>query len=65
MIKMTNFEYFEKFIFHLILLEINKLCSLKPDEIRLGKFSKYFNKNIEEYWYILFKNIWGQWRYEN
>lgn len=65
MLKQVGKDYFEKFVFHLILLEINKLCSLKPDEFFVGQFSKFCNEKVIQIWYKLFRHIWGQWRYEN
>ena len=52
-------EFFEKLIFHIMMYELNKLCSLKPDLMDLGKFEKYWTKDFETFWRYIFYKIWG------
>ena len=43
-------QFFDKLIFHFICFEANKLCSLKPDFLDLGKYEKYWTPELEKIW---------------
>lgn len=58
-------ELFERIIFHSIAIESLKVCSLKPDYMKLGAFEKYYTEDFEKMWRKIFVNVWGQWRYQN
>ena len=58
-------EAIDKIIFHIAAFEINKLCSLKPDQISFGPLSRFCTSAFKDLWIRIFKEVWGQWRYEN
>ena len=58
-------EVIDKLIFHIAAFEINKLCSLKPDQISFGPLSRFCTSTFKTLWIKVFKEVWGQWRYEN
>ena len=51
--------------FHIIAFEMAKYCSLAPKTIDFGPLAKYWTPALKSLWYEVFKNVWGQWRYEN
>ncbi|NES85593.1 MAG: hypothetical protein F6K10_31615 [Moorea sp. SIO2B7] len=57
-------EYMEKIYFHILLFHGLKILSLKPTHLDLGKYSKYWTKNLQELWKISVEQCLGQWRYE-
>ena len=58
-------EAMERIYFHIVLFELNKICSLQPTHIDLGIFSPFYTQEFEDIWRVIFKNVWAQWRYEN
>ena len=57
-------EYMEKIYFHILLFHGLKILSLKPTHLDLGKYSKYWTKNLQKLWQITVEQCLGQWRYE-
>ncbi|NEP10008.1 MAG: hypothetical protein F6K14_07255 [Symploca sp. SIO2C1] len=57
-------EYMEKIYFHILLFHGLKILSLKPTHLDLGKYGKYWTKNIQNLWQISVEQCLGQWRYE-
>ena len=56
-------EYMNKLYFHLLLFHGLKILSLKPTHLDLGKFSGYWNPQLEKLWDISVEQCLGQWRY--
>lgn len=54
-----------RLFFHIALFELNRLCSLRPAEVRLGPWARYLTPALERLWREIFHKVWAQWRYEN
>lgn len=58
-------ETIERLIFHIAAFDINKVCSLKPDQVSFGPLARFCTEAFKTLWLRIFKEVWGQWRYEN
>lgn len=65
LIKQHGEPIVKKIIFHIIAFEINKFASLAPDSIDFGPLADYVTPKFAELWSLIFKHVWGQWRFEN
>eukprot|EP00118_Oscarella_pearsei_P016297 m.154356 g.154356 ORF g.154356 m.154356 type:complete len:484 (+) comp38636_c0_seq1:110-1561(+) len=63
--KVYGQHFMENVYFHCAMFEINKLCSLNPAEIDLGKWSGFLVDALEDVWRKVTVQTFGQWRYEN
>jgi UDP-N-acetyl-alpha-D-muramoyl-L-alanyl-L-glutamate epimerase len=57
-------EVMERLALHIALFEINRLVSLRPDVLELGRWSVYCTEELEALWRAVYRGVWGQWRYE-
>ena len=57
-------ELMEKFYFHLLLFEANKLWSLKPATINLGTYARFHTIEFEKFWREINHRAWAEWRYD-
>ncbi len=55
----------EGICFHIIAFEMAKYCSLAPNTIGFGPLSHHCTPQFKTLWLTVFKNVWGQWRYEH
>ncbi len=58
-------EAMECLVLHLAAFEINKLCSLRPEEIHFGRFGRFVSPRFVETWTRVLVKVWAQWRYEH
>lgn len=58
-------EFLEKVYFHIAAFEINKIASLRPQQVDWGNYTKSANKDFEKLWLRIFQGVWAQWRFEN
>ncbi|CAN5703616.1 hypothetical protein BH11MYX2_BH11MYX2_23240 [soil metagenome] len=58
-------DKFERIAFHIAAFQINAVASLAPDAITFDKYAKYVTPAFATVWRTVFKNVWGQWRWEN
>ncbi len=54
-----------RLLFHVALFELNKVCSLRPEEVELGPYADLWTPALEALWREVFLKVWAQWRYEN
>jgi hypothetical protein len=52
-------------LFHIALFEINKGGSLRPRYVDLGDWARGLTQPLAALWRTVFRNVWGQWRYEH
>src|SRR5580765_7277112 len=55
----------ERLAFHVALFQLNAACSLRPDRIELGPWGRLLTAPLAALWRTVFKNVWGQWRWEH
>ncbi len=55
----------ERLFLHVALFEINKIASLRPQSIHLGRYACYLTEGLARLWTRIFEKVWAQWRYEN
>lgn len=55
----------QRLFFHVALFELNKLCSLRPDQVKLGPWARFLTPALEDTWRQVLHKVWAQWRYEN
>ncbi len=58
-------EMVERLFLHVALFEINKIASLRPESIHLGRYAGYLTEGLARLWTRIFEKVWAQWRYEN
>ena len=58
-------DFMEKVYTHCAAFSIFPLCSLKPDVLDLGAYSRWHTAEFERVWNATWKGLSGQWRYEN
>lgn len=58
-------ESVERLLFHVAMFELNKLCSLRPERVSLGPWTRFLTPALLDLWREVFVNVWAQWRYEN
>jgi hypothetical protein len=58
-------EFMERIHVHSALFEINKIASLRPHVLDLGRYAHHHTAALESLWNDIFTNVWAQWRYEN
>lgn len=58
-------EFLQRICVHVALFQLNAACSLRPDTIELGHFARYLTADLATLWRTVFRNVWGQWRYEH
>lgn len=51
--------------FHIAAFEINRLVSLRPDDLDWGPGAEYVTEDFAELWRTVLQRVWAQWRYEN
>lgn len=55
----------DRILFHMLAFEANKLLSLAPATLDLGRFAHHHTEAFEHLWRTIAHKVWAQWRYEN
>ena len=58
-------DFVEKVFTHIAAFSIFPLCSLKPDVVDWGPYSRWHTPEFERVWNRAWSGLSGQWRYEN
>ena len=58
-------ELVDRLAFHVAMFQINTACSLRPETIELGRWSRFATARFRELWRTVFRRVWAQWRYEH
>ena len=57
--------FMDNIYFHIAAFEMNKLTSLKPDEINFGKYAHFATEEFWILWQTIQQKALAQWRFEN
>jgi hypothetical protein len=58
-------DFMERVFVHAALFEVNKIASLRPRTLDLGRYARHHTEALEGLWRKVFEKVWAQWRYEN
>lgn len=57
--------YLDVIYFHIAAFELNKLTSLRPQQVDFGSYKQFCTNHFFKLWTIVQQKVWAQWRYEN
>ena len=58
-------DFMENVYTHCAAFSLFHLCSLKPDLLDLGAYSRWHTTEFERVWEIMWRGLTGEWRYKN
>ncbi len=58
-------ELMERLALHIALFQLNAVCSLAPDVIKLGRFARHATPALVTLWRQVFRHVWAQWRWQH
>ena len=58
-------ELVDRLAFHVAMFQLNAVCSLRPDVLRLGAYGRFATPAFVTLWKTVFRNVWAQGRWQH